>query len=513
MLKPVKFYKIIFNYISLEKVLLKDIKSSTLIILTAIFLVSFCNISFFSHIIEVYPLAHKNIAYVSSLAVLLISIIIILLTLICSRYTTKPVLIGVVLASALVAYVMDNYSIVVDAVMIQNIVETSMGEVSDLLNLKLFLYFLCLGLLPTVLIYKAKINYGTRKSELISKIKVLMIFTMAIIVIVFSFGKFYASFIREHKSLRYYSNPVYYIYSSIKYINSKFAIGPIAVAAIGKDARIPVIDNDRELVILVLGETARADRFSLNGYEKETNPLLKKENVISFTNFYSCGTSTALSVPCMFSVHDSSRFNIDKAQATENLLDVLHHAGVSVLWRDNNSDSKGVAVRVPYESFKYPDTNTVCDVECRDEGMLVGLQKYIDRQIRGDIFIVLHQMGNHGPAYYKRYPEMFERFKPVCKSSQMEACSSGEINNTYDNAILYTDYFLSRVIALLKQNTGKFETAMLYVSDHGESLGDGGIYLHGLPYFMAPDAQIHIPAILWFGDSFHIDIDSVKNNI
>ena len=212
----------------------------------------------------------------------------------------------------------------------------------------------------------------------------------------------------------------------------------------------------------------------------------------------------------MFSNIGRESYSDRKAHTTENLLDVLRHAGVQILWRDNNSDSKGVALNVPYTSFRSAETNAVCDIECRDEGMLIGLQDYINKQKTGDILIVLHQMGNHGPAYYKRYPPAFERFKPVCKTSQLENCTREEISNAYDNAILYTDYFLSKVIALLKNNTKNFETAMFYMSDHGESLGENSLYLHGLPYVMAPDAQKHVGAILWFGESFHIDRPALR---
>jgi len=253
----------------------------------------------------------------------------------------------------------------------------------------------------------------------------------------------------------------------------------------------------------VVGETARADRFSLNGYQRETNPLLKKEQLVSFSNFWSCGTSTAVSVPCMFSNINASDYKKENVKSTENIVDVLQHAGVNVLWLDNNSDSKGVALRVPYQSYKSPEINTVCDPECRDIGMLKNIQGYIEEHPQGDIFIVLHQMGNHGPAYYKRYPAEFEKFTPVCKTNQLEDCSKEELNNAYDNAILYTDYFLSEVIGLLKENVENFETAMFYVSDHGESLGENGLYLHGLPRFIAPDTQTHVPAIIWFDDGFY----------
>ncbi len=134
--------------------------------------------------------------------------------------------------------------------------------------------------------------------------------------------------------------------------------------------------------------------------------------------------------------------------------------------------------------------------------MLTNIQAYIDAHQVGDIFIVLHQMGNHGPAYYKRYPPAFEKYTPTCKSNQLENCSQEEIDNAYDNAILYTDYFLSKVIQILKNNNEKFESALFYVSDHGESLGEHGVYLHGMPNFIAPDEQQRVPALMWFGSNF-----------
>ena len=484
--------------------------NSKLVILASLFLVLFANVSFFKNVIDVYALSLGNIAFLGSLAVLLASLIIFLLALVTFKYTTKPILISILLLSSLASYFMDSYNVVIDSTMLQNIAQTNLDESMDLLSLKLILYFLLLGVLPSALVYKVTIKNGALKTELVSKLKIIAVSLLIMIAMIFMFGKFYTSFFREHKSLRYYTNPTYYLYSVGVSLNKIFNSGGGAVQTIGADANIPAADTDRELIILVVGEAARADRFSLNGYSRETNPLLKKEDIINFSNMYSCGTSTAVSTPCMFSIFGRDRYSDKKAKSTENLLDVLHHAGVHVLWRDNNSDSKGVALNVTYENFKSPERNPVCDIECRDEGMLSGLQEYISRQKTGDILIVLHQMGNHGPAYYKRYPAAFERFKPVCKTSELEQCSREEISNTYDNAILYTDYFLSRVIGLLKNNTQRFEAAMVYMSDHGESLGENGLYLHGLPYLMAPDTQKHIGALMWFGDGFAIDKNALR---
>ncbi len=309
------------------------------------------------------------------------------------------------------------------------------------------------------------------------------------------------------------ANPSYWIYSIGNYINATMNTGEVILEPIGRDAKvIQATNSPHKIVIMVVGEAARADHFSLNGYAKETTPKLQKETLINFSNLHSCGTSTAVSVPCMFSIYSQSEYNYKKGIRSENVLDVLNHTEqVSILWRDNNSDSKGVALRVAYQNYKNTPINTICENgECRDEGMLVGLDKYIDSQKGKDILIILHQMGNHGPAYFKRYPEAFEKFSPVCKTNQLEECSKEEINNAYDNAILYTDDFLSKTIALLKKYDNSHKTAMIYMSDHGESLGENGIYLHGLPYFMAPSAQTHIPAFVWFNESFTKEVKPQK---
>jgi lipid A ethanolaminephosphotransferase len=209
----------------------------------------------------------------------------------------------------------------------------------------------------------------------------------------------------------------------------------------------------------------------------------------------------------MFSIYDHDNYKKKKALNTENIVDVLQKSGVNVVWLDNNSSSKGVADRIEYHDYKSPKTNPVCDTECRDEGMLANLQSYIDSHPTGDILIILHQMGSHGPAYYKRYPEQFEKFTPVCQTNQLEQCSQQEIINTYDNTLLYTDYFLSQTIKLLKNNAENFESAMLYMSDHGESLGENSVYLHGLPYSIAPEAQRHVPFVMWFNDILSEDIN------
>jgi lipid A ethanolaminephosphotransferase len=496
-------------------------------LLISLFFTVFCNFTIFNKTLAVYPVNLHNVLFLGSIVVILFSVMVLmfsLLLLILNSFLKtlrlktiyKSFYVVICFLAMLAAYVMNSYGTVIDDTMILNIVKTDFKETMDLVTFKLLFYFIFLFLVPMFFMFKTKIDEVLFKADLISKLKTIVTSIILIFAMVITFSKFYASFLREQKPLRYYTNPTYWIYSAGKFSSSFFKNPNRALEALGRNAIIPGQDNERDIVILVVGETARRDKFSLNGNKHETNPLLKKENVISFNNVTSCGTSTAISVPCMFSNFGRGKFSVDNANSTENLLDVLSHTKeINILWRDNNSDSKGVASRAKFEDYKTSATNTICDPECRDEGMLVGLQDHIDKVKERDIFIVLHQMGNHGPAYYKRYPERFNVFKPVCMTSELEKCTNEEISNAYENAILYTDYFLSKVIELLKNNSQKFHTAMVYISDHGESLGENGIYLHGLPYMMAPDVQKNVAMILWLGGEMEKETNYValKKNI
>jgi len=413
---------------------------------------------------------------------------------------------------------MNSYHVIIDDLMIRNMLQTNLAESLDLVTLKQILYFIFLGLLPSFIIYKIRLEPSSLKKIFLTKIKVILLMLLIISANIFFYSKYYTSFIREHKPLRFSINPTYWIYSIGKYTLLTFESGETTLKSIGLDAQIDCDKNTSlpKLVIMVVGEAARADHFSLNGYERETNPLLKNEDIINYSNFFSCGTSTAESVPCMFSIYNRNNYSYKKGISTQNVLDVLNHTGkIDILWRDNNSDSKGVALRIPHVDYKSSVHNTlVIEGEARDIGMLIGLDKYVIKHKNRDILIVLHQMGNHGPAYYKRYTKEYEKFTPTCKTSQLEECSQEEIANAYDNAILYTDNFLVKTINFLKLFDTTHQTAMIYMSDHGESLGEKGIYLHGLPYFMAPDAQKHIGAIMWFGEKMKktLDIQTLQKN-
>lgn len=479
--------------------------------LVTLWLMLFDNLALVQQLNQLFPWNGHQAGLLASLCVFFTGVTMLWLLLIAHGKHARWLLATIVFTSAIAGFYMHTYSIIIDTVMLNNLLSTDHQEILGLLSWQMCVFVSLFGVLPALwLVWKAPAHYFVAE-PFRRRLAHVGGLSLVLLVCVLPQTAGYASFIREHKLVRMYANPTFTHYSLLKWSIQQMAEAPIkTMTHTAQDATHMVSSQKHELIIMVVGETARYDRFALNGYHRPTNPRLSQEQVVSFAHVASCGTSTGVSVPCMFSRFGRKHYNPEIAKHTENALDVLHQQGVSVLWRDNNSDSKGVAVRLPYENFQSPTLNPTCDTECRDIGMLSGLGQYIAKHRDQDIMIVLHQMGNHGPEYYRRYPKAFEQFKPVCRQSDLSQCTQAEIDNAYDNAILYTDYFLSEVIKLLKRYDDSHETAMLYVADHGESLGEHGFYLHAAPYMMAPKEQTHVPAILWLGQHFDYQLSQVQ---
>jgi lipid A ethanolaminephosphotransferase len=255
-------------------------------------------------------------------------------------------------------------------------------------------------------------------------------------------------------------------------------------------------------VVLVVGETARAANWGLNGYARNTTPELAGLPVLNFKDVTSCGTNTEVSLPCMFAPVGRRDYDEDVIRGSESLLHVAARAGVAVQWRDNQSGCKGVCDGLPNDVVATLNPAGLCEGgRCLDEGLLHGLDQTL-AHARGTQLMVMHQLGNHGPAYSKRYPPAFARFLPACNSDDLRLCTQAEIVNAYDNSLLYTDHLLATLIAKLKARSDQIDTAMIYVSDHGESLGENNLFLHGMPYAIAPDVQKKVPMVMWLSDGW-----------
>tara|TARA_R110000868_G_scaffold120478_1_gene319974 strand:- start:39270 stop:40658 length:1389 start_codon:yes stop_codon:yes gene_type:complete len=405
---------------------------------------------------------------------------------------------------------------VFDYGMVQNTFETDTAEALSYINIYSLLFFIIFSALPSWLIYSVKLVYKPFLYEIISRLKLLAISIITVLIIVGLFNANYAAVGRNNKDLINYITPYKMFDASYKYIRDNYFHQPLKFKVLDTTPSISLAPNKKQLMVLVLGETARAQSFSLNGYKKLTNKNLEKKGVVSFSNVSSCGTATAVSVPCMFSRMYKTNYNKRSAIAQQNVIDIIHLAGSDVLWISNNNGScKGVCTRVKTKQVSTNKDNPLCDGEyCYDEALLKPLKIKMKNITNQSTLIILHMIGSHGPTYFKRYPEDKRLFMPDCQRSDIQNCSQEQLVNTYDNTIAYTDYVLSKIITELDSisRINDIDVSMLYISDHGESLGEKGLYLHGLPYAFAPQEQTHIPMIYWAASrQSNMDLACLKN--
>ncbi len=458
-------------------------------------------------------------------SILIASLICIVLSLLCWRWTLKPIISLFVLSATVGNYYVLSYGVVIDVNMIDNILQTDAAEFLNLIGLKLLLVIILYAVLPITALYRIQIKTLSALQQLSHN---MMLFAGSCLLCVIAIAPIFPDFsstMRNNTQLRYLISP----------LNSFYAMGSVALRpfknktnktlAIGLDAKLGASYANQlkpPLLILVVGETARSGNFGVNGYSRDTTPaisgLSKNEDdsgqLLSFRNVWSCGTSTATSLPCMFSHLGKSAYE-DKTQNYEGLLDTLQRAGLAVIWIDNQSGCKGVCDRIPNVKTNDPNSSIFCTTgDCFDEVMLQHLSDRLTSlppsRTQNGIIIVLHQMGSHGPAYFKRSPIDLKKFQPECATNILQDCSRSEITNAYDNTILYTDKFLKSAIDFLKSKSGYADTAMVYVADHGESLGENNLYLHGLPYAIAPDVQKRVPWISWLSKDF-INRNNIKS--
>ncbi len=478
------------------------------LLLACLWMGSVCNIPLWREVLQL-PGAHTLRGGVFALAFLLaVSFATAgVLALVAWGRALKPVIAVAVLTAAAGAYFSGTYGIVIDPGMLTNVIQTDVREAADLFTWKMPLALLAMAGPPLVWLLRARVRpLGWRRRALHQGAFALGAFAMAAVCILAVFQDFSAT-MRNHTRMRYLINP----------LNSIYAVGSLAakplrhdrgpLQPLGRDAHLGASYQGQTappLLVLVLGETGRSGNFGLNGYARDTTPELSaRKDIASATDAWSCGTSTAASVPCMYS-HLGRQAYEKRPADYEGLMDVLQHAGLAVLWVDNQSGCKGVCDRVSNASTSaHPTDPQWCadGRECLDDVMLQGLDERIaalpaEQRARG-VVVVLHQMGSHGPAYTKRSLPSQKKFQPECLTSALQECTREQVVNAYDNSIVSTDHFLNSTIGWLEARSGGAQTAMVYLADHGESLGEGGIYLHGMPYAIAPDVQKHVPWITW----------------
>lgn len=425
-----------------------------------------------------------------------------LFLLLCWSKAIKPMLTVLFILSAACAYFSFQYQVYFDRHMMTNVMRTDVAEAKDLLSWKLLVWLLVFLTPALTYVWYVRIRpIAKRLKALLVHVGFAVVGIALGLCISLPIYKNYASFYRNHKEVVKTLVPFNYINANISYAQHQYKEAHRVFVHVGMDAKQekPVSVTKPTVFVVVVGETARADRFALNGYGKPTNPLLSQETgLASFTQASSCGTYTAYSVPCMFSDLPRKDFNVDQAPQRENLLDIVKRAGADVMWYDNQSGCQGTCERVSSERLKQDCPESLC----YDEQLVTALQQKLQQPVSKDQLIVLHMNGSHGPAYYQRYGKEFEVFKPSCDTNAIETCSQQQLNNVFDNTIVHTDAVLDGIIQTLKKQQD-VNTVMLYMSDHGESLGENGLYLHGTPYAIAPKEQTHIPFVLWANPQFY----------
>ncbi len=478
----------------------------SVLLLASLFFALFCNSLFLSGMLAGYDMARPGSWLLGgSLFVVLVAVHFVLLGLVATRWTTKPLLAVLFVATAFAVHFMTRYKVYLDTAMLRNILATDVREARDLMTWSLIPQLLLFAGIPLWVLSRLRLQQRTVGRALLVRAGALLLALLLAGGAVFANFQDLASLMRNNRELRFLVTPANYLYSLTQVARNQAKEADKVREPVGADAVPGASWGGRQksvVMVMVLGETARAANWGLSGYARQTTPELAAEaGIINFADVTSCGTDTETSLPCIFSPWGRRDYQETRIRSSESVLDVVARAGFRVVWVDNQSGCKGVCNGVESTRPDPAKSPALCaGGECQD-GALVESLKQLVSETPGNLMIVLHQMGNHGPAYFKRYPDEFKQFTPACEDPDLPKCSGDSIVNAYDNAIRYTDHVVASLVRTLRDHAGH-DSALLYVSDHGESLGEKGLFLHGVPYKIAPDVQTKVPMVMWFSSGF-----------
>ncbi len=446
-----------------------------------------------------------------AIGVMVLALHVFLVGLVAHRWTIKPVLCVLLIGTACATFYMQTYGVYLDPTMLRNTLRTDPAEASELLSLRMAGHVLLWAGLPLLALWRVEIvRRRSWQRALGVRLGVLLLALATAVAAIMAVFQPFSSLMRNNKEIRYLITPANYIWSLGSVIAQDLKGAAKPRQPLGLDAKPGAQMSARAkplVLVLVVGETARAANWGLNGYARQTTPQLAQvPELISLPPVEACGTNTETSLPCMFAPIGRRDYDEARIRGSESLLHLLARAGVQVHWRDNQSGCKGVCDGLPNDFVDDQNAPGLCDGKrCLDEGLIADLDARLaaaKSQSASTHLWVMHQLGNHGPSYFRRYPEAFERFKPACQKDDLRLCSKEEIVNAYDNALLYTDHLLAELVKKLKARSDEMDTALIYVSDHGESLGENGLFLHGIPYAIAPKQQTQVPMLMWASPGF-----------
>ncbi len=472
-----------------------------LLLVSAVYTFGF-NFPFLSHAYQgAFATPNTSLTFVLALPALLFALQYLFFSLLLWPRVHKVFLIIVTLLSLGVLYGLVAFGVVFDKSMLRNVIETDVAEASSYLSWPLFMALGVGGTCVTALIWRTEVVFAPPLSEVSRRLLTSLVLLVLGGGLTWLDYEEFAATGRNNSKLKDELIPFEWVSAFGSVAKTRWFSAPKVYQVIDDHPVLRSFDRPRVTVVIV-GETARADHFEYNGYARETNPFTMPYGPVYFADVESCATATAESVPCMFSDWGRREFNVVDARYRENALDIAALAGAEVVWIDNNSSCKGVCDRQPHRRISVDASHPLCDGQyCFDAVLLPEIRSEIESRTAQSKLIVVHEIGSHGPTYYRRYPESMRHFTPDCQRSDIQNCSHEALLNTYDNTIRYSDFVNAEILRLAMEFSVELDINVMYVSDHGESLGESGVYLHGLPYVVAPDEQTHVPLWIWRNQS------------
>ena len=477
-----------------------------LIVLAALYFTFTANVPFLARALADRSLQDPAAwGFGAALAVGLTALQVLLLGLLCTRWTAKPVLAVLAVVAAVASHYSGVFGVYLAPSMMRNLLRTHPAEAAELLSPALAMQVLVQAGLPIWLLWHLRLRPQSWPRALLQRAALLALAAVTLAVAVLAVFQPLSSLMRNQRELRYLIAPVNVLWSTGAVLAHDTRAAAWPRQPIGLDAQPGPSWATRTrplVVVMVVGETARAADWGLNpGNTAGTTPELARwqgtDGLVNFPSVKTCGTDTETSLPCMFAPVGRRDYDESRIRGQQSLLHVLARAGVAVHWRDNQSGCKGVCEGLSNETLSAADTLALCpEGRCLDEALLADLPQRL-QQAQGTQLLVLHMLGSHGPSYYRRYPPEFAVNLPECRHDDLRRCSVEEVHNAYRNSLRYTDHVLAQALKMLKAQEDRVDTALVYASDHGESLGEHGLFLHGMPYAIAPEGQTRVPMVAW----------------
>ena len=480
--------KLIHQITNLRKVFTRPISLFSFSCIISLGTLLLYNIPFFSYVVEnSNESAGGKMLLLTSLVLIMLAVNFMMtyLAIFCLRIVGRILLAIFAIINATAVYFIVTYSVMIDATTVENVFNTRYSEASGFFSWSLWLCILLCGVVPAVYCLLQPVVVGKAK-----KLGICCAGSLAVILVVGLLNVSQTLWISQHDTeLGGLLQPWSYVANTCRVIS--FSQDEQAEEIKLPDGKIT--DNEKAVVVLVIGESARKANFQLYGYQRDTNPLLSKQQDLKVFEATSCATYTTAGSKAILEPKDTD-------ELYELLPNYAFRTGVDVAWRTSNWGEPPIHIDEYLTDTELADQYP--DVDKNYDGILfAGLRERIEKSPKNKVLIILHTSTSHGPKYADKYPKEFEAYKPVAKNVEEGEKNIATLVNAYDNTIRYTDYLLDNLINTLRDMTA-WKSAMIFISDHGESLGENKMFMHGLPMKLAPKVQYEIPFLVWTSKDF-----------